>query len=726
MSTRKSATNQQNQGFDKSTLQDQYRALKSRYPSSLLLFHIGENYEAYGDDATDLHQVLGLRLMTNSYALESMRTQARFPVSELHGYLTRLVEAGHKVAVCDKLEDPPTFQGPDTAVVSSHPALPVESDHQSENAVSKESVFARIDPRSIHISPFQHRTVFDPVEMEELRKDIAKNGVHTALIVRRHSSIEAEFELATGERRLRIAVELNLPDVPVLIRDMTDRQVQELQWSENFRRVNPDPLDEASGLHQMLSYHKTVDGLARYIGKPKAYVLSRLTLLNLIPALRDMVHARMFNLRDSLDVATLDQDAQNAFYKEYCADWKGKQTFRLRDLSSALAKFRRDLSRAIFDPKDKDLVPAAGACTACKHNSAALHSLFPDMEKKSLCNRQDCFENKCLAHRRRMLTQAIEKYQPTALVSSGPIGKTWQALLDELPATAAIPRYSYQDIYTVWEPTEPDRDDYGDDNDGEGFDEEGYAEALNEYRAKKDEFEQGLREGKLQKGLFLQTDSVTVVLFDTERQRTHDAPIVTATAAAVQQAIKAGTATPEMLQGEMSRIREREKRNSELDLEKIQAAVHDSFAAKLAGEEALPATTAQDQLGIRLLIYQALDYSTKAALHQRYPYPEKKEVEDRCPLTKWLAQLSDEQVAFMTRLAIRCHKEATNPLTDAGDALRQMAEGIGVDVAGIRAAQKKVAATRSSKASDRLSALKQRIDALQPKEVNADPAQAAA
>ena len=608
-------------------------------------------------------------------------------------------------------------------------AIPAEPDHQSTAALSNEGVFQRIDPRRIRVSLFQHRTVFDPVEMEELRKDIARNGVHTALIVRMHPSVEDEFELVTGERRLRIALELTLTEVPVFIREMTDRQVKELQWSENFRRVNPNPLDEAGSLSQMLEYQKTVDGLARYIGKPKAYVLTRLRLLDLIPTLREMVHAGVFNqLRDSLDLATLAQDAQKAFFDEYCVDWKSRKAFRMPNLSSVLNKFRRDLSRAIFDPKDKDLVPEAGACTHCPYNSATYHSLFPETEKKSACNRQVCFDNKCVAQLRRKLAEAIAEYRPTALVSDGPIGKMWQTLLDEIPAVAALPRFSYYDIYSAEPPSEPDRADFEYDEDDGGFDEDGYSEALDEYRSAKEKFEQALRDGKLHKGLFLQTNSVGRILFDPNRphlgrsQRMHT---VTATAAAVQQAIKAGTATPELLQGEMTRIRMRQNRNSELDLEKIQKTVHDSFTGKLAGEDDLPGPTAQDQVGVRLLIYQALNYEARTDLRKRIPYADKEEGSERCPLTEWLRQLTDTQVALMTRLAIRCHKEATDPLSDTGHTLRLMAEGVGIDVEGIRAAQEKIAETRSTKANDRLSALQKRMEELQPKEVSAEQTVAA-
>jgi ParB family chromosome partitioning protein len=588
------------------------------------------------------------------------------------------------------------------------------------NTASTEGIFARIDPAKIHPSPFQHRTTFDPAEMEELRKDAARNGIHTALIVRPHPSREGDYELATGERRLRTALELRLSDVPAFIRALSDREVRELQWSENFRRVNPNPLDEAGSLIQLLEYHKTVDGLARYISKPKAYVLTRLRLLDLIPGLREMVHAGVFNFRDSLELATLAPDTQQSFFEEHCTDWKNRKTFRLPNLSSALTRYRQDLSRAMFDPKDKDLVPETGACTHCPYNSATYRSLFPETEKTSICSRQICYESKCVAQLRRKLAEATSNYQPTAIVSDEPIGKTWQCLLNELPSLATLPRYSYYDIYSIDEPSEPDRSDFEYNEDEGGLDEEEYAEALDEYRAEKEQFEQALRNGKLHRGLYLESESVDRILFDPDRHYSNNNRSVTATAAAVQLAIKAGTTTRDLLQGEMTRIMERQKRNIELDREKVQRTVHKQFTEKLDEEGILSEPTTQDQIGIRLLIYQALTNGGKAKVEARIPRRPGGGEGKPYPLIDWLGRMTEAQVAFMTREAIRCHREAANPHTDTGEALLRMAEGIGVDVAGLLAAQGKIAETRSGKVNDRLTALQERVDAVEKKEANTE------
>jgi hypothetical protein len=102
-----------------SAVLQQYKALKARYPEAVLLFRVGDCYEAFGEDAVTLHDVLGLRFTKRGNS-DIMSRQTGFKAAALDGHLTQLVKAGHKVAVCDKLEDPPTFRDP----VRLPPAMP--------------------------------------------------------------------------------------------------------------------------------------------------------------------------------------------------------------------------------------------------------------------------------------------------------------------------------------------------------------------------------------------------------------------------------------------------------------------------------------------------------------------------------------------------------------------------------------------------------------------------
>jgi ParB/RepB/Spo0J family partition protein len=587
--------------------------------------------------------------------------------------------------------------------------------------VAESEVFVWIDPRRIDPSPFQHRSVFDAAEMDELKADIGKHGIHTPLIIRSHPQDLDKFELATGERRLRCAIDLGLPLVPAHIRPLTDRQVQELQWGENFRRVNPNPLDEAKGLNHLLAYHKKVDGLARYINKPRVYVLTRLQLLSLIDEIQEMTHAGVFNLRDSLEIACLEPKLQRTFFDEKCKGWKEKKGFRIHDLSWVLRSYRCDLTSAIFDGKDKDLDPEAGACTRCPFNSASYQSLFPEMAKRATCNRPECYAKKTEAHLRRTIRELNARHPLAAIVISGSLESTWERALAEIPESFAWPRYDMLDVCTVWPPKEPEHDEFEDEEMEGGFDDEGYAAAMEEYRADLREFQESLQQGRIHRVLYINGHHSEMKYIDPERPRSHqhaDGPkAIPVSAAAVKTAIKAGTATLQLLQGEITRLRDREERSVELDQEKIQKEVHTQFNQRLT-DPAAPATlTPGDQLGIRLLIYQSLDYQGREKLHELVSYEEESGDGRRMPLTDWLDALTEVQVALMTRIAIYHKTEALLPGKPTAMALLRISTDIGVDFPAIRAAQDKVAADRQQRMTDRITGLEAKIANLKEKVV---------
>lgn len=82
----------------------QFYSVKAQHPEALLLFRCGDFYETYGEDAVVASKILGIVLTRRSNALET--AMAGFPYHSIETYLPKLVLAGHKVAVCDQLEDP--------------------------------------------------------------------------------------------------------------------------------------------------------------------------------------------------------------------------------------------------------------------------------------------------------------------------------------------------------------------------------------------------------------------------------------------------------------------------------------------------------------------------------------------------------------------------------------------------------------------------------------------
>ncbi len=92
-------------------MMQQHREIKARYPDAVLLFRVGDFYETFGEDAITASRILGITLTKRSNAAAASLELAGFPHHSLETYLHKLVKAGHRVAICDQLEDPKLAKG---------------------------------------------------------------------------------------------------------------------------------------------------------------------------------------------------------------------------------------------------------------------------------------------------------------------------------------------------------------------------------------------------------------------------------------------------------------------------------------------------------------------------------------------------------------------------------------------------------------------------------------
>jgi DNA mismatch repair protein MutS len=98
-------------GKSETPLMKQYNAIKVKYPGALLLFRVGDFYETFGQDAITASKVLDIVLTKRGNGSASEIELAGFPHHALDTYLPKLVRAGHRVAICDQLEDPRFVKG---------------------------------------------------------------------------------------------------------------------------------------------------------------------------------------------------------------------------------------------------------------------------------------------------------------------------------------------------------------------------------------------------------------------------------------------------------------------------------------------------------------------------------------------------------------------------------------------------------------------------------------
>jgi ParB family chromosome partitioning protein len=209
----------------------------------------------------------------------------------------------------DALLSRPTKVTSDSQVAQENVATSTATQRVTEIAV------AQIKP-----SPFQPRRVFAPEALDELTTSIQHHGVLQPIVVR--ALPQGGFELIAGERRWRAAQQAGLQTIPVVQRDVSDREASAFALIENIQRENLNVVEEALGLARLRSeFELTQQELAEVVGKSRAAIANSLRLLNLGSVARDLLmegKLDMGHARALLGLAGTEQDliAQDVAMKQ--------------------------------------------------------------------------------------------------------------------------------------------------------------------------------------------------------------------------------------------------------------------------------------------------------------------------------------------------------------------------------------------------------------------------
>ncbi|MBK3799121.1 ParB/RepB/Spo0J family partition protein [Azospirillum brasilense] len=142
----------------------------------------------------------------------------------------------------------------------------------------------------IHPGKYQPRRTFDDEALQGLVESIRDKGILQPLLVRRDPETTNSYELIAGERRWRAAQIAGLHEVPVVIRELSDREALEIALIENIQRQDLTPLEEAEGYKRLMEeFEHTQEDLARSVGKSRSHVANMMRLLALPDPVKGMV-----------------------------------------------------------------------------------------------------------------------------------------------------------------------------------------------------------------------------------------------------------------------------------------------------------------------------------------------------------------------------------------------------------------------------------------------------
>lgn len=143
---------------------------------------------------------------------------------------------------------------------------------------------------TIEPGPFQPRNAIEPTALEELAELIRAHGLLQPILVRPTPDKPGRYQIIGGERRWRAAQAVPLHEVPVVIRELDDRQAMAAALVENLQRQDLGALEEAEGYQRLLDeYGMTQEVLGQAVGKSRSHVANTLRLLGLPDRVRELL-----------------------------------------------------------------------------------------------------------------------------------------------------------------------------------------------------------------------------------------------------------------------------------------------------------------------------------------------------------------------------------------------------------------------------------------------------
>ena len=175
-----------------------------------------------------------------------------------------------------------------------------------------------LDIKLIKNNSLQPRLVYAKDKLDELKASIKEKGVLQPILVRASGD---HYEVVAGERRLRASRELGLTQVPVIIKNVTDREALVIALVENIQREELNGIEEAKAYKRLIEeFEFTQDTVAQSLGKDRSTISNLLRLLKLPTIVQEHVAANKISVGHARALLSLENsDDQIKIAKEIIA-----------------------------------------------------------------------------------------------------------------------------------------------------------------------------------------------------------------------------------------------------------------------------------------------------------------------------------------------------------------------------------------------------------------------
>ncbi|MET1055013.1 MAG: ParB/RepB/Spo0J family partition protein [Pedobacter sp.] len=182
----------------------------------------------------------------------------------------------------------------------------------------------------IATNPFQPRTEFDQVALNELAESIRIQGLIQPITVR--SADNGKYELISGERRLRASKLAGLTEIPAYVRQANDQQMLEMALIENIQRENLNAIEVALSFQRMLDECSLKqEQLGERVGKNRSTVTNYLRLLKLPPAIQISIRDQKISMGHARALINVEEPEKQLWIHQEIID-KGLSVRKVEEL----------------------------------------------------------------------------------------------------------------------------------------------------------------------------------------------------------------------------------------------------------------------------------------------------------------------------------------------------------------------------------------------------------
>lgn len=568
----------------------------------------------------------------------------------------------------------------------------------------------------IRPDPNQPRKYYDETAMQELTDSVREKGILQPILIRPNGK---GYIIVCGERRYRaaMAVQIAIKDrkeIPAVIRELSDDEALELQIIENLQRKDVHPMEEAVAFKSLLEKGKSAEEVAARVGKSVFYVRQRMKLNSLTKEWQKVFYNGQLNNTEAMKLGLFDDKIQGQLFTQFSGR-SGSITFD----DWALRSYRGNLHDASFDTADPAIDKKMGACTGCQFNSATAN-LFPDSHATAKCSNITCFKNKSDINFNKSFLEAIA--DPTMTFVHAEYGNN----VGDKFVTKAIKeghnvlnRNSYDTNekprlvdFDDWKERQYDEDDVRTDKQLRTAYEK---DEVSEYKNELKDYETSISGGKYKKAFMLTGNDRGRFVYISVRKSTTAS---SGSSKRTKEKEAAGRLTVADIDEEIKRIQDRQKRLTELDMEKVQVNILTELEKKPELKQSAFVSQMERGIMIFLLLEHAGDYRTHEFLGKHLksiparPHTHYKWHDD---YFKTLAGISEGDLSLLVRhlaFAKYGNKNTISGIRPGDTAMRLMADYLKVNIRVLELEQEEIATKRKEKADKRIAALKEQKKAL--------------